>query len=229
MFTNRSNKISCLSCGKLDKGLPVSILSLWKHSMGTEHHTHPFNAASLWCANSHAYYITGLLLPGLTPLINTRTLCCTWTIYIQHPRQGWSKIPLQSIIHWETFQNTEENEFVCTGWGVGEGANNKQHPLAMQQLICPQWCWIQRAANVQLQISPPMCWACIHRSLCIHFSSSATILFLSRVLKIAGCIVCVCVCVPFLDPGNEVEKKKNKAAEKDTVVYVNEHTVPYLF
>lgn len=54
-------------------------------------HTHPFNAVSLWRANSHASYITGLLLPGRTPLTNPCTLCCTWAIYTQHPRHGSSK------------------------------------------------------------------------------------------------------------------------------------------
>lgn len=70
-------------------------------------HTHTHNAVSLWCANSHAYYITGLLLPGLTSLTTPCTLCCTWAINTLHPRRGWSKIPLQSIIHWETHQKRE--------------------------------------------------------------------------------------------------------------------------
>lgn len=123
MFSWCSDKMSCLSCSRLNKGLPASILSLWKHSMGTERHTHPFNAVSLWCASSHAYYITGLLLPGLTPLANLCTLCYTWAIYTLHPRQAWSKIPLQSIIHWETFQNRSGSGFGCAG--IDRGAHNK--------------------------------------------------------------------------------------------------------
>lgn len=100
----------CLSCSSLNKGISMSVLSRWKYSMGTEPpptHTHSLNAVSLWCANSHDYYITGLLLPGLTPLTIPCTLCCTWAINTLHPRRGWSKIPLQSIIHWETHRKRE--------------------------------------------------------------------------------------------------------------------------
>ena len=39
-LANAKIKMSCLSCSRLNKGLSVSILSLWKHSMGTERHTH---------------------------------------------------------------------------------------------------------------------------------------------------------------------------------------------
>jgi len=123
LFANAMKKNSCLSCSRLNKRLPLTILSFWKHSMGTEYHIHPFNAVFQWCANSHAYYITELLLPGLTPLINPCTLCCTWAIYILHPTRGWSKIPLQSIIHWETFQNRVEKGLRCTG--IDQGADNK--------------------------------------------------------------------------------------------------------
>ncbi len=149
-LTNAVIKLAASAAADLTKGSQWvyyhSENTQWVQSI-THTHTHPFNAVSLWCANSHAYYITGLLLPGLTPLTNPCTLCCTWAIYILHPRQGWSEIPLQSIIHWETFQNREGSGFGCTG--IDQGANNKYCPLAMQQPVCPQWYRIwRRAGNV---------------------------------------------------------------------------------
>ena len=63
----------------------------------THTHTHPFNAVSLWCANSHAYYITGLLLPG--------------------PRRPW-QIHARSATH-ELFIN-------CTQDGAGQKYRSSQ-------------------------------------------------------------------------------------------------------
>lgn len=150
--------------------------------------THPFNAVSLWCANSHASYITGLLLPGRTPLTNPCTLCCTWAIYTLHPRHGSSKIPLQSIIHWETFQNRERERLRVHRNRLGgvEGRENRVNNVLQQPVLIPPGVAETEPSkggggggqDAYMHPRSRACTLVFIGSSCTHSRCSATILFL---------------------------------------------------
>lgn len=118
---------------QIHKGLSESYYQYrkteWARSL-----THPFNAVSLWCASSHVYYITQLLLPGLTPLTKSmHTLLHMSYLYLL-PRLAAQKY---CSVNYSLRTIPEQSRSRFREAGIDPEPNNKRCSLPMHKPLCP--------------------------------------------------------------------------------------------